>query len=255
MRPAPSRSARRAFLAATPLALALMLAACGGGDDDNDNPPTMVAPAPAPSPSPQPTATPTPTSRNVTACLSQAILPATSTSAAVTLPTLILPDTLKLDFNRPNGFPNGRQFDDPVIDLELAALLLDLTRHPVTTLVGVLNPPPPSDNATTTVFPFVKTANGGQPGPGTATAFNFRDDPFTQYTRVDRMGNPAIAAALIGALSGPAGLPLKNEFNDADPADDVTQRFVPEAVAQLTQLHDALIDDLTAARLTPCSTP
>jgi hypothetical protein len=243
----PGRT-RLALLAAAPLALALTLAACDNNDDD-DGP--VAPPTTAPPTTPAPTPTPTQASRNVSACISQVILPATANSAAVTPATLVLPDTLKLDFNRPNGFPNGRQFDDPVIDLELAALLLDLTRHPVTSLIGVLNPAPPSDNATTGTFPFLKAANGGQPAPGTATTFDFRPELDTFYVRVDRMGNPAIATALIGS-------PLKNPFNDADPADDVTGIFVNApngVVATLTGLHNALIDDLTAARLTPCSTP
>lgn len=247
--PLPTRT-RRVLLAAAPLALALALGACGGDDNDNTPNPTPSTPA---------TGTPTPTQapRNVSACLSQPILAATATSPAVTLPDLILPDTLKLDFTRTNGFPNGRRFNDPVVDLELAALLLDTTRpgQPVNALIGALNPPPPSDNAPDTApFPFVGPATGGQPQPGTATTFNFRDDPESAYVRVDRMGNPAIATALIGATSGTAGLPLKNAFNDADPADDLTQVFVPEAVAQLQALHGVLLDDLQALNLVPCST-
>lgn len=241
---------RRLLAAPLALALALVLAACDG--DDNGDPAQVGTPnTQVPT---QPT-TPTVTTRNVSACLGQTILPATASSPAITVASLVLPDTLKLDFRRPTGFPNGRTFDDPVIDLELAALLLDLTKHPVNLLVGGLNPAPPSDNATTTVFPFLKAAPGGQPQPGTATTFDFRTDPPTSYVRVDRMGNPAIATALIGSTTGAAGLAVKDQFNDADPADDVTQRFVPEAVSQLTTLHNVLIDDLTTRQLTPCSTP
>lgn len=245
MRYAPNhqRPRRLALLAAAPMALALTLAACD--DDDNDSRPT-------PTPTGTPTTTPSPSqaSRNIDRCLSQVIVPATSTSTAVTVPSLILPDTLKLDFNRPNGFPNGRGFDDPVVDLTLAALLLDLTRQGQTaeTLVGILNPPRGTGNATSSVFPFIGPATGGQPQPGTATTFNFRTDPASAYVRVDRMGNPAVATALIGS-------PNKNYFNDSNPTDDEAGAFVNEAVTQLTGLHNALADDVMAAGLTPCSTP
>lgn len=40
---------------------------------------------------------------------------------------LIIPDTLKLDIDQPAGFPNGRALPDPVIDITLAVILLDLT--------------------------------------------------------------------------------------------------------------------------------
>ena len=37
-----------------------------------------------------------------------------------------IPDTVKIDTNAPAGFPNGRLLTDPVIDVILAVLLLDL---------------------------------------------------------------------------------------------------------------------------------
>ena len=36
---------------------------------------------------------------------------------------IVVPDTLKVDFNQPSGFPNGRRLTDSVI--ELAWLFLD----------------------------------------------------------------------------------------------------------------------------------
>ena len=55
---------------------------------------------------------------------------------------LVIPDTLRIDLDQPSGFPNGRRLEDPVIDVTLALLLLDLTveGQTVTSLVGVLNP-------------------------------------------------------------------------------------------------------------------
>jgi len=53
-----------------------------------------------------------------------------------------VPDTLKLDLGALPGFPNGRLLSDPVIDVTLAVILLDLgvDGQEATSLVGVLNP-------------------------------------------------------------------------------------------------------------------
>jgi hypothetical protein len=65
----------------------------------------------------------------------------TGTCVAVAAP-LVLPDTLKLSLNDPVGFPNGRLLRDPVMDVTLAVVLLELSdgTHSATDLVGVLNP-------------------------------------------------------------------------------------------------------------------
>lgn len=39
----------------------------------------------------------------------------------------IIPDTLQLDLAEPDGFPNGRRFEDPTVDRILSLALLDLT--------------------------------------------------------------------------------------------------------------------------------
>ena len=64
------------------------------------------------------------------------------------------------------------------------------------------------------------------------------------YIRVDRMGMPAVATALIQS---------KDDYNEAEPADDAAGDFVPEIVASLTTLHTALDDDLTGLGLTPAT--
>lgn len=233
---------RRSLIVATPLALALLLPACGGDGSNNNGPPIVVAPTPTPAPTPAPTPTPSPAGRDVSACLSQ-VIPGTN---GATPASLVLPDTLKLNFGVASGFPNGRQLNDPVVDVTLAVLLLDLTRHSPGLLAGLpLNPP--ADSTLLTTFPYFAPANGGQPSAGTGTTFNFRTDPASAYVRVDRMGQPAVATALIGTAT-------KNAYNDANPSDDVANTFVPEIVAQLTGLHNALADDLIALGLTPCST-
>ena len=60
---------------------------------------------------------------------------------------VILPDVITYDFSQPEGFPNGRAFDDPVADRLLAAALLKITPsggtpapHTINALVGVIDP-------------------------------------------------------------------------------------------------------------------
>ncbi len=60
---------------------------------------------------------------------------------------VILPDVLTYDFAAPEGFPNGRTFDDPVVDRLLAAALLRISPsagapapHTINALLGVINP-------------------------------------------------------------------------------------------------------------------
>jgi hypothetical protein len=69
---------------------------------------------------------------------------------------LVVPDTLKIDLTMDAGFPNGRLLTDPVIDVTLAVVLLDLgaTGQTVTSLVGVLNPTA-NDVAFATTFPYL----------------------------------------------------------------------------------------------------
>ena len=55
---------------------------------------------------------------------------------------VILPDVITFDFSAPPGWPNGRTFDDPVVDRFLAAGLLQLgpaPLHNINTLVGIVN--------------------------------------------------------------------------------------------------------------------
>ncbi|WP_293676966.1 hypothetical protein [uncultured Phenylobacterium sp.] len=56
----------------------------------------------------------------------------------------ILPDVITYDFAAPEGFPNGRTFDDPVVDRLLSAALLQLTAtggpHTIDALTGVIDP-------------------------------------------------------------------------------------------------------------------
>ena len=81
-------------------------------------------------------------------------------------------------------------------------------------------------------------------GTDTDDPFVFATDDASAYTRVDRFGMPAINTAVITS---------KDDYNQADPADDANGDFVPEIIANLTALHEALDDDLVGLGLTPCT--
>lgn len=77
--------------------------------------------------------------------------------------------------------------------------------------------------------------------------FVFADNAPGDYTRVDRMGMPAIATAVITS---------KDDYDNANPADEVdiaTNPFVPEILNALDGLHTALDTQLTGLGLTPCT--
>lgn len=72
----------------------------------------------------------------------------------------------------------------------------------------------------------------------------FAVDP-SEFSRVDRMGMPAIATAVITS---------KDAYNQADPTDDASGAFVGEIVNSVDFLHGALDDDLIGLGLVPCAT-
>ena len=227
---------------AAPVALALTLGACGDDDDD----PIFGNPTPTPTmtgtPSPTPPATPA--DFDVTPCLQQAI-PGTPFTVA----EAVVPDTLTLDLAQPAGFPNGRLLTDPVIDVTLAVIFLDLDVHSPLTFANIPLNPPANDVPFAGGFPFLAPPQGNPPlASGSGSTFNFRTDPDSAYVRVDRAGMPAVSTALIGS-------DLKNAYNDANPAIDASGEFVPELASTLTGLTNALADDLADAGLTPCAVP
>lgn len=226
-----------------PLSLAVALAACGSNEPEENA--IVVPPVAAPAPTPSPTPTPGPPTFNVAPCLNQ-VVPGTGGS---TVASLVVPDVLTLDLNSSAGFPNGRRLPDPVIDITLAILFLDMRTHAPDTLARVPVNPPANDLPFRANFPYLAAPQGTPPISGTAgTSFNFRTDPPNAYTRVDRTGKPAVAPALIGG-------PLRNSYNDNGLSDDIAGLFVPELSAQLTGLTNALADDFGTLRLTMCATP
>jgi len=73
----------------------------------------------------------------------------------------------------------------------------------------------------------------------------------TGYVRVDRMGMPAVATALIGPGLPTAGAmnSAKDDYNDSDPTSDAQFVSGVPLITAISTLHMALV----AAHLTPCS--
>jgi hypothetical protein len=69
---------------------------------------------------------------------------------------LVVPDTIKIDLSGAPGFPNGRLPADPVMDVTLAVLLLDLSApgQNALTLAGLPLNPPANDRDFSTDFPY-----------------------------------------------------------------------------------------------------
>jgi hypothetical protein len=84
--------------------------------------------------------------------------------------------------------------------------------------------------------------HAGPTGDTVCGSVGFRSDAVGTYTRVDAMGMPAVATALVGSA-------MKNAYNDGSPD---SSTFAGEFVAQLTGIHAALDDDLAALNLAAC---
>lgn len=92
--------------------------------------------------------------------------------------------------------------------------------------------------------PATHCPHAGPSGDNVCGSVNFNVLPAAMFTRVDRMGMPAVSTALVGSAR-------KNAYNDQDPAMDMG--FAADFIASLTALHTALDDDLARANLTACS--
>ena len=80
----------------------------------------------------------------------------------------VIPDTLAITVTDPAGFPNGRALRDPVIDVILAVLLLNLVDEPnapvqpvesILTFVELPLNPPANDVDVSDAFPFLAAPN------------------------------------------------------------------------------------------------
>jgi len=95
--------------------------------------------------------------------------------------------------------------------------------------------------------PVMHCPHAGPSGGGVCGAsLPFRSEAATAFTRVDRMGMPAFATALIPSTG-------RNDYNNEGPADDAALSTAVAAVTTLGAIHAGLDDDLIAAGLTPCS--
>lgn len=229
----------RAFTLASAVALSVGLAACGV-DGVQGPPATGGAPA-APVP-PVPAPSPTPVAFNVAPCLNQVV------AQGRTVANLLIPDVVRVDVTQPSGFPNGRRYLDPVVDVTLAVALLDLRVHSPGLLASLPLNPNGVDQPLPTTFPFLAPPLGTPPiASGAGTNFTFRTNPASAYTRVDRAGMPAVSTALIF----PA--PSKNDYNDDNPAEDATGKYLVGITEQLQLYHTVLADDFQRLGLTPCA--
>jgi hypothetical protein len=93
--------------------------------------------------------------------------------------------------------------------------------------------------------PEVHCPHAGPSGGGVCGTVAFRGEAANTFVRVDRMGMPAVATALIAAAD-------KNAYNDADPEGDAPA-FAGKFIDSLTGLHTALDADLMSKGLVPCS--
>ena len=240
----PIKRLRALALAAAPLALALSLTACG--EDGAGGQVVVPAPLPSTTATATPTATATAVAYDSTRCFTQVI----QGQNGANLKSFIIPDTLKIDLTRATRFPNGRHPSDPVVDILLATLLLDMnvTGQGPNTLANVPLDPPGNDKFFLLTFPFLATPNGTpQVASGTGSGFNFRTDPDSAYVSVDRMGNPAIATALVSSSK-------KNAFNDDTPAaDDVNDKYYAEYISELNKLFGLIGDDVEGLGLKICA--
>jgi hypothetical protein len=209
---------------ASGLALVVLLSSCGGHDSKSTTTTPPVA---------------TVAKTDVSPCLNQKV-------AGRSVQSLVIPDVVSLDLTQASGFPNGRQLTDPVIDLTLNAIFLDLSKVPVTTLANVPLDPSGNDVPYPGTFPYLAPAQGTAPAAVAGSGFVFRTNDASTYTRVDRMGEPAVSTALIATA-------MKTAYNDDSPTQDAAGKWAPTIIADLTGLTDALRDDFQAKGLPLCA--
>jgi hypothetical protein len=83
------------------------------------------------------------------------MMPATVDQTVAQAGPVIVPDTIKYDPSLPTAYPNGRRLEDPVVDITLAAVLLDLQVHPLSLFAGLPLNPPANDVPFGKEFPYL----------------------------------------------------------------------------------------------------
>ena len=221
------------------VAAMLSLTACGSGGTRTPSP-AAVAPAPAPAP--------TATTLDVLPCINQTIaLPGVPPGTRVI--DLIIPDTITIWPDRPIGFPNGRLLSDPVIDLTLGVILLNINRpgQSAASFAAIPLDPPQSPRVPIAEFPFAAPPYGAPPLDSSAgTNFVFDTAPMSAYVQVDRMGMPAVATAIILG-------PRKNAYSDGNVQLDTANTYAFDLIEGLRTFSEPLQDDLTARGLVSCA--
>ncbi len=236
-------------------ALGLALAGCssggGSGGGGSTSTPTPTPTASTSSTSSTSSGGATPAALSVEKCFAQEVEP------GVTVQSLLTRDTLRFDLSKPAGFPNGRRLQDPVIDLTLAYMFLDLSKHSIDSLAKLaINPASNADNfdaagnviGFSTDFPFVNAPHGPAKPEGTGTGFDFRTNPTTDFEIIDAMGNPAVATILISGNTG-AG------FNQNTPAQYVSDggKYLGALKQTMIGLATLLKDDFNRLSFTTCA--
>ncbi len=84
------------------------------------------------------------------------LTPATLDQTVAQAGPVIVPDTIKYDPSQPTGYPNGRALTDPVVDITLAAVLLELgPDQPLTLFADLPLNPPANDVPFKDEFPYL----------------------------------------------------------------------------------------------------
>ncbi len=91
------------------------------------------------------------------AITSAGFTPASTATSMAQAGPLIVPDELSIDTTHAAGFPNGRQLTDPVMDITLAVILLDLGHagQSATSFSSLPLNPPANDVAFQASFPYL----------------------------------------------------------------------------------------------------
>lgn len=84
------------------------------------------------------------------------LVPATANETLAQAGPVIVPDTIKYNPANPTGYPNGRALEDQVVDITLAAVLLQLgPDQPLTLLADLPLNPPANDVPFEAEFPYL----------------------------------------------------------------------------------------------------
>jgi hypothetical protein len=84
------------------------------------------------------------------------LTPATLDQSLAQAGPVIVPDTIKFDPSMPVGYPNGRALTDQVVDITIAAALVDLSGGtPLSVLADLPLNPPANDVPFKTKFPYL----------------------------------------------------------------------------------------------------